>query len=652
MKLKLTIGRKLGLGFGLVLILLTGVAAVGFFSNLSAANSLGEVAEMGADTAIGADTSVDMLMVRMNVKDFLINNLPKDLEEYQQYKDHLDELLVKSRESSQNPQRRAWLDEIEADAAAYDQAFREVTQIITRRNQLRAEVLDVVGKRAVDTLKQVNYAFFDANAFDLANKLTPVLYDTLEGRLYVMKFMRTSAKADYERVQYELSAALQKLDGVLPLVTDPDQLNTLRAVREDIQTYHKTFSEVLQLVLDRDEVVHNRLDVIGPRMVALQDQIKNSLSGDSEEATAEAQAQIRTAEYVILAATAVAVVLGIIAALLITRLIVKPIRHYLVQVAKVGEGDLAVRLDATQNDEIGDMGRGINDMVKTMSDVIANVQLTSHEVAGAATELAATSEQMSQSMEEQTSRINSVSTSMIEMDQSVQDVARKTADASSNADRSGKTAREGGEVVRDTVAGMGSIKNAVGESADAVQSLGKRGEQIGEIIAVINDIADQTNLLALNAAIEAARAGEHGRGFAVVADEVRKLADRTTQATDEISTSISAIQDETSQAVDRMNTGLTQVEAGVNYATQAGSSLEEIVSNTDEVASMIQSIAAATEQQSATSEQINNNLESTVAAIQQSAQATNQASSAVGQLSMKAEELQRLIGRFKLEKAA
>jgi methyl-accepting chemotaxis protein len=165
---------------------------------------------------------------------------------------------------------------------------------------------------------------------------------------------------------------------------------------------------------------------------------------------------------------------------------------------------------------------------------------------------------------------------------------------------------------------------------------------------VINDIADQTNLLALNAAIEAARAGEHGRGFAVVADEVRKLAERTTTATKEVAQSINAIQTETDTAVKRMNAGTQRVDEGVVLAEKAGESLHAIVEGSDKVARLIQSIAAASEEQSTTSQIISQNVDSINSVTRQSAEGAQQAALAANQLSEKSEQLQCLVGQFKL----
>lgn len=317
-----------------------------------------------------------------------------------------------------------------------------------------------------------------------------------------------------------------------------------------------------------------------------------------------------------------------------------------------GEGDLTQRVDDSKSDELGQLGKYFNLFVRKIHDIILEVGGSAREVASASTEIAASSEEMAQGMSQQAQQVTQISSAIEEMSASVVEVAKKSAEAAGNAESSGKVAQEGGQIVLETVTGMESINEAVSAGAASVTELGKRSEQIGQIIEVINDIADQTNLLALNAAIEAARAGEHGRGFAVVADEVRKLADRTTKATDEIAASIQAIQQETTQAVDRMNTGTQQVTVGVEKATAAGESLKKIVASAQNVASMIQSIAAAAEEQSSASEEISRNVESISAVTRQATEGANQAASAATQLSSKAEQLQALVGRFKVEKSA
>jgi len=221
-----------------------------------------------------------------------------------------------------------------------------------------------------------------------------------------------------------------------------------------------------------------------------------------------------------------------------------------------------------------------------------------------------------------------------------------TADTAKQARAS---AEQGGSVVKETVNGMQSIAEVVRVSAATVQELGKSSDQIGEIIGVIDDIADQTNLLALNAAIEAARAGEQGRGFAVVADEVRKLAERTTKATKEIATMIKKIQGDTHGAVTAMEKGTKHVDEGIKLADRAGTSLNEIVGISQKVTDMVTQIAAASEEQSTTSEMISKNVEAISTVTGESARGTQEIARASEELKQLTERLSELLSKFKVD---
>jgi len=313
-------------------------------------------------------------------------------------------------------------------------------------------------------------------------------------------------------------------------------------------------------------------------------------------------------------ATVMALVFGGAASLLLigvalwtTRLIVRPLRDCLTSLEACARSDLTHTTTWKSNDEFGGLASAINTLTSNFGGIIGEVQRSAVEVASAATQIAS---------------------SATEMSAAVDDVAKQTARTAETAAESGRIAQEGGQIVRQTVDGMSQIEQAVTASAASVTELGSRGRQIGEIISTINDIADQTNLLALNAAIEAARAGEHGRGFAVVADEVRKLAERTSKATEEVGRSIQAIQHETEEAVRRMGAGTEQVKSGVERATAAGASLDQIVSGAGEVAGMVQSISAAAEEAGA---------------------GARQSAEAAAQLSSKSEQLQTLVAQFKID---
>ncbi|MAX22972.1 MAG: chemotaxis protein [Phycisphaeraceae bacterium] len=336
---------------------------------------------------------------------------------------------------------------------------------------------------------------------------------------------------------------------------------------------------------------------------------------------------------------------------LIRKSIIGPIRQISDMMTDIaeGEGDLTQRIEIKSNDELGKLAQGFNTFAQKIHDTIAQVASSANEVASAATEIAAVSDEMANGLSQQSNQVHQISSAIEEMNASIVEVARKSTEVSKHAEQGAESAEDGGKIVFETVDQMQSIKQTVSDTATSVEELGKRGEQIGQIIEVINDIADQTNLLALNAAIEAARAGEHGRGFAVVADEVRKLADRTTKATDEVAKSITAIQDETKLAVERMGRGTDQVANGVERASEAGESLKKIVESSKTAAEMIQSIAAAAEQQSTASTQVANNIEHISSFTRQSSEGASQAAEASGQLSSKAEQLQNLVKQFKID---
>lgn len=325
----------------------------------------------------------------------------------------------------------------------------------------------------------------------------------------------------------------------------------------------------------------------------------------------------------------------------------KPMQRLLERSKQIADGDLTGEaLVVKSQDEVGQVTEATNQMSESLSNLVREMAHASDNVAAAATEIAASSEEMASGMDSQSDQIMQISSSIEQMSASVIEVARKSADASNASAEAGRSAKEGGQVVRETVEGMHAINDAVTASASSVKELGQLGEQIGEVIEVINDIADQTNLLALNAAIEAARAGEHGRGFAVVADEVRKLADRTTKATEEVGQSISAIQTGTADAVNRMEAGTEQVTAGVERAAKSGENLERIVASADNVSAMIQSIAAAAEEQSSSSEQVSRSAEQIASVAQEAGRGAGQAAQAATDLSEKAEQMRSLVGRF------
>jgi methyl-accepting chemotaxis protein len=341
-------------------------------------------------------------------------------------------------------------------------------------------------------------------------------------------------------------------------------------------------------------------------------------------------------------------VLTILSALFIARSITVPASVLTSQTAQVARGELDIQVSCTSDDEIGQLASSFKIMTENLRSIISQVSGTSTQVAAAAHQLNSTAEKIATGAEEVAAQATTVATAGEEMSATSGDIAQNCQMAAEGAQRASQSAQNGAAVVDATIAVMGQIAEKVQESAKTVESLGARSEQIGAIIGTIEDIADQTNLLALNAAIEAARAGEQGRGFAVVADEVRALAERTTRATREIGEMIKAIQNETKGAVAAMEQGVHQVENGTIEAAKSGQALQDILQQINDVAMQVNQIATAAEEQTATTSEISSNMQQITEVVQQTSHGAHESATAAAQLNGNAEELQRLVRQFKL----
>jgi len=326
--------------------------------------------------------------------------------------------------------------------------------------------------------------------------------------------------------------------------------------------------------------------------------------------------------------------------------------HWFSQViSKVADNDLTARITVRADDELGDMGKNFNRMAQNMETTIQTVQKAILQLTDESRALSSGSESIAGDAEEIAAQVSAVATAGEEMAATSTEIAQNCNAAAQSSNNANTTALAGAGVVEKTVEVMNRIANKVKDSSRSVESLGARSDQIDAIVGTIEDIADQTNLLALNAAIEAARAGEQGRGFAVVADEVRALAERTTKATKEIGEMIKAIQNETREAVSVMEEGVREVEIGTSEAGKSGEALREILNQINSVTMQVSQMATAAEQQTATTSEISGNIHQITEVARKSASLAHSSNESANRLLKLAETIQDDIGQFRTEES-
>lgn len=315
---------------------------------------------------------------------------------------------------------------------------------------------------------------------------------------------------------------------------------------------------------------------------------------------------------------------------------------------EIVDGDLTARVDESSDDDAGEMGKTLNIFLGRLLESINHFSSNALIVSNISKSVDKVTQQIITDMKQATLQVNSVAVASEQMAKTSSEIARNCVSATKSSEQANETGQAGKSIINETVEVMNRINTIVKASAKEIEKLGHRSEQIGQVVDLINDVADQTNLLALNAAIEAARAGEHGRGFAVVADEVRKLAEKTTAATKEIGDTIKAMQNEAKRAVTSMDEGVREVEIGAEKALKSGEAVKDILGQINIVSGEINQIATASEEQTSTVEEIARNIHEISVAMEGTAQNAGKNSGSVSELVDLAYKLSRTARRYRL----
>jgi methyl-accepting chemotaxis protein len=508
--------------------------------------------------------------------------------------------------------------------------------------------------------QKVNISDIYQNRLQTSHETSIIISDIKDIHANIYRLLSwASANVDQKKVDVLGKDTMASIDTAVGAVEK--MLSSARFTQEEKKYYQSSLGElkeyktaaakVIDMVSADFSVAATFMPQADSRFTALKKSLQDLVSFENKLSKAKYESSLRDFNNILIIFVSVfliGIVLSLLVSIFMARLIISPIKQTINGIKAISRGGLTNRVNIKSDDEIGEIAKHFNESVDRLYDTITQVAKNSGFVSEAANMLDKATEQMATGVEQAASQVNSVATASEEMSTTSSEIAQNCTVAAKSSEKANNAAVTGESIIHETVMVMNRINMRVKESSEIIKQLGVRSDQIGAVVELINDIADQTNLLALNAAIEAARAGEHGRGFAVVADEVRKLAERTTEATKEIGDTISAMQKETKSAVNSMDEGVREVEAGVEETEKSGEALRDILKQINTVATEINQIAVASEQQTATTNEIASNIQQISEVMHETSKTIQENAAAASQLSNLSKELQKVVGRFTL----
>ncbi|KJK03709.1 chemotaxis protein [Pseudomonas sp. 21] len=636
--------KKLAIGFGLVLLLTALVAVIGV-------TSLGAISQRFDLLGDMSTINRELLEMRQSEKDFVIDASDASAKRLREHAGNLGEAVARLKAQ---PDQAAAMARVEQGVADYLAAFASFEKSSkSRRLSLDAATWSVNG--ASNSLDILQSSLADDGAYELKDSQGQKGEELLQQAAQVSQLYRlvlqglnearsrmeagSDEKAEEGRIKsaaeaLELSARLQEA------ITDPTYVSVLKDVITNINAFVEKLDEYTAS-LGQEKQVHAQMN---DRAAQVMQQVDDAYAAQR----AAMQTQLRTNTLLIVASAALALLVGALASLLITWMIVRPLRQVIGMASRIAEGDLSVSIEVRRKDEVGQLMGAVGSMADSLRGIVSRLSDGVGQITASAQALSSVTERTQHGVNSQKAETDQVATAMNQMAATVHDVARNAEEAASSAEQADGKVASGQDVVRQTLGRIEQLADAVRAATESIEQLGRESQSIGSVLDVIKNVAEQTNLLALNAAIEAARAGEQGRGFAVVADEVRALARRTQQSTAEIETLIAALQSGANTSVQRMQRSHALVEMTVGDAVQTEAALGTIASAVAVIHQMNQQIAAASEQQSAVAEEISRSVSSIRGIADESAQAMESTASSSVELAQLSRELQGLVGQFRL----
>lgn len=642
----LGMAKKLGVGFVLVLLLTALVAAIGVWSLQTISQRFDGLKQMSS-------LNSGLLKVRLLEQEYALHGSPKTADALHAGVDGLVDLAnqLKAASAANVPV----MNDVEQSLGAYRKAFDEFVSL-SQAKDLALEMASWSVSSVANNLDVLQAGLADDGAYTLKDSEGKDGAQFIEQASQVSQVSRLMLQAMNEaRVRLDQSrkgddSAQGKIEQASQALTQAEQLKTtvkdegyqtvLNEVTGHIASFNDKLAEYTGL-LEQEKTVYQQLHQRAAQVVERVDQAY--VAEDQSM-----QAELKKNSLLILGSSALALLVGLIAAWVITRLIVAPLRSVIRVAQQIAAGDLSAKVEVTRRDEIGHLMQAMQQMGEGLSQIVSGLQAGIEQLATSAQSLSAVTEQTNLEVSSQKEETEQVATAMNQMTATVHDVARNAEEAAQAAQTADGKVESGQQVVRQSMVRIEQLADSATSASSSIESLSAEIHNIGTVLGVIKSVAEQTNLLALNAAIEAARAGEQGRGFAVVADEVRALAKRTQQSTEEIERLVSALRSAAQASVQQIQSSGELVKLAVSDALQTESALGSIAAAVSLIQQMNQQIAAAAEEQSSVAEEINRSVTSIRASADQSSLAMQGNAASSIELAQLGVELKGMVGHFRL----